>query len=45
MPGVFRLSPDRLLKLLEAVVSLDIPAIALFPYIDKELKIIWGKYN
>tara|TARA_B100001250_G_scaffold156581_1_gene134644 strand:+ start:441 stop:1457 length:1017 start_codon:yes stop_codon:yes gene_type:complete len=38
MPGVFRLSPDRLLKLLEAVVSLDIPAIALFPYIDKELK-------
>ena len=38
MPGVFRSSPDQLLKLLEEVVALGIPAVALFPYIEKDLK-------
>ena len=38
MPGVFRSSPDRLLKLLEEVVVLGIPAVALFPYTEKDLK-------
>ena len=38
MPGVFRYSPDRLLKHLDAVSKLNIPAIALFPHIDQGLK-------
>ncbi len=38
MPGVFRSSPDQLLKLLEEVVVLGIPAVALFPYTEKNLK-------
>ena len=38
MPGVFRSSPDQLLKLLEEVVALGIPAVALFPHTEKDLK-------
>jgi len=38
MPGVFRYSPDRLLKHLDIVSKLNIPAIALFPHIDQGLK-------
>ena len=38
MPGVLRFSPDRLLKYLEVVSKLNIPAIALFPHIDQDLK-------
>ena len=38
MPGVFRYSPDRLLKHLDAASKLNIPAIALFPNIDRGLK-------
>ena len=38
MPGVFRFSIDRLLQLLEDVVNLGIPAIALFPCIEKQYK-------
>ena len=38
MPGVFRYSPDRLLKHLDAASKLNIPAIALFPHIDRGLK-------
>ena len=38
MPGVFRYSIDNILKELEAVIKLKIPAIALFPQIDSALK-------
>lgn len=38
MPGVQRLSLDRLLPLAEECVSLGIPVMALFPVIDKALK-------
>ena len=38
MPGVFRYSIDNILKELETVVKLKIPAIALFPQIDSALK-------
>ena len=38
MPGVFRYSIDNILKELEAVIKLNIPAIALFPQIDSALK-------
>ena len=38
MPGVFRYSIDNILKELETVVSLKIPAVALFPQIDNSLK-------
>ena len=38
MPGVFRYSIDSILKELETVVNLKIPAIALFPQIDNSLK-------
>ena len=38
MPGVFRYSIDNILKELEAVIKLKIPAIALFPQIDSVLK-------
>jgi len=38
MPGVFRYSIDKILKELEAVIKLKIPAIALFPQIDSALK-------
>ena len=38
MPGVFRYSIDNILKELETVSKLRIPAIALFPQIDNALK-------
>jgi porphobilinogen synthase len=38
MPGVARLSLDRLLALAEDVLTLGIPAIALFPAIEPSLK-------
>ena len=38
MPGVFRYSIDNILKELENVVNLRIPAVALFPQIDHALK-------
>lgn len=38
MPGVSRYSVDRLLAHAEACVKLGIPALALFPMIDKRLK-------
>ena len=38
MPGVERLSVDALLQDLEEVVTLGIPAIALFPYTDPALR-------
>jgi porphobilinogen synthase len=38
MPGIERLSVDRLLPLLEEATGLGIPAIALFPVIDSQLK-------
>jgi porphobilinogen synthase len=38
MPGVERLSVDRLLPLLEEAIGLGIPAVALFPVTPPELK-------
>ncbi|HEX6707952.1 MAG TPA: porphobilinogen synthase [Albitalea sp.] len=38
MPGVKRLSVDRLLPLAEQCLSLGVPAMALFPVIDPALK-------
>lgn len=38
MPGVFRHSLDRLLKVAEKAVRLGVPALALFPVIDPSLK-------
>jgi porphobilinogen synthase len=47
MPGVERLSVDRLLPLAEQCLKLEIPAIALFPAIDARLKTPDGReaYN
>jgi porphobilinogen synthase len=38
MPGVFRRSIDELLPIIEQALTLRIPAIALFPVIDAQLK-------
>ncbi len=38
MPGVNRLSVDRVVRAAEEAASLGIPAICLFPYIDPALK-------
>ena len=38
MPGVSRLTIDRLVRAAEEAVALGIPAICLFPYIDPALK-------
>ena len=38
MPNIFRYSPDKVLKVVERVVSLEIPAIALFPKIEDSFK-------
>ncbi|WP_249937132.1 porphobilinogen synthase [Roseateles sp. DAIF2] len=43
MPGVARLSLDRLLAVAEECVSLGIPVLALFPAIDPALKTPDGK--
>ena len=38
MPGIFRYSIDRLNQIVKKAVSLKIPMIALFPYVEKKLK-------
>ena len=38
MPGVLRYTPDSLMAVAEECVALGIPAIALFPVIEQELK-------
>ncbi|NML25334.1 porphobilinogen synthase [Zoogloea sp. G-4-1-14] len=38
MPGVSRMSLDKLLEVAEEAVSLGVPALALFPVIDSERK-------
>jgi porphobilinogen synthase len=43
MPGVERLSIDRLLPVAEQCVKLGIPALALFPVIDQKLKSLDGR--
>lgn len=43
MPGVFRLSPDELMKELSTAHSLGIRGVALFPVIDDALKDPYGK--
>ena len=43
MPGVERLSVDLLLPVAEECLKLGIPALALFPVIDQQLKTLDGK--
>jgi porphobilinogen synthase len=43
MPGVERLTVDRLLPLAEQCLKLRIPALALFPVIEQRLKSVDGK--
>jgi porphobilinogen synthase len=43
MPGVERVSVDRLLPVAEQCVKLGIPALALFPVIDARLKTLDGR--
>jgi porphobilinogen synthase len=43
MPGVERYSVDRLFRVAEACLKLDIPALALFPAIDSRLKSADGR--
>ena len=43
MPGIYRFSLDQLNKEIEYISSLNIPAIALFPKIENELKTPDGK--
>ena len=43
MPGIYRFSLDQLHKEIEYISSLNIPAIALFPKIENELKTPDGK--
>jgi porphobilinogen synthase len=38
MPNIFRYSTDKLLTVVEQIVALGIPAIALFPNIENSLK-------
>ena len=38
MPNIFRYSPDKILGVVEQIVSLGIPAIALFPNIENSIK-------
>ncbi|MGA7985557.1 MAG: porphobilinogen synthase [Burkholderiales bacterium] len=47
MPGVERLTIDRLLRLAEGCLKLRVPALALFPVIDQKLKTLDGReaYN
>ena len=42
MPGLFRYSLDILKKEIKNIVDLDIPAIAIFPYISNSLKNMSG---
>jgi porphobilinogen synthase len=43
MPGVERVTLDRLLRVAERSLQLGIPAIALFPAIDQKLKTLDGR--
>ena len=43
MPGVERMTLDRLLPVAEKCLKLGVPAMALFPVIDPELKTLDGK--
>ena len=43
MPGIMRHTVDRLLKHAETCVELGIPAVALFPAVDKKLKTADGR--
>ena len=43
LPSVQRYSIDMLLKKVEEVASFNIPAISIFPYIEKKLKTFDGK--
>ncbi|HEY0336745.1 MAG TPA: porphobilinogen synthase, partial [Burkholderiales bacterium] len=43
MPGVLRYTVDRLLKHAENCVALGLPALALFPAIDRKLKTADGR--
>ncbi|MDA9973338.1 porphobilinogen synthase [Alphaproteobacteria bacterium] len=43
MPGIYRFSLDLLAKEIEYISSLNIPAIAFFPKIEKQLKTSDGK--
>ena len=43
MPGVERLTLDRLLPVVEQCLKLRIPALALFPVIDQRLKTLDGR--
>jgi porphobilinogen synthase len=47
MPGVERMTIDRLLRVAESCLKLRIPALALFPVIEQELKTLDGReaYN
>ncbi|MGH8745461.1 MAG: porphobilinogen synthase [Burkholderiales bacterium] len=47
MPGVERMTVDRLLRLAESCLKLRIPALALFPVIEQGLKTLDGReaYN
>jgi len=38
MPGIFRLSPDLIVKECKELWDLGIPAVALFPVVEKSLK-------
>ncbi len=38
MPGIYRYSIDNLNKIIANAISLKIPMVALFPYIEKKLK-------
>src|ERR671913_477250 len=43
MPGVARLTIDKLLPLAEQCLKLRIPALALFPVIEQKLKTVDGR--
>ncbi len=38
MPGIHRYSVDKLGRILDKTISLGIPMVALFPYINSKLK-------
>src|SRR5262249_37418107 len=43
MPGVSRYTPDRLLQVAERCLKLGVPALALFPSVEANLKTPDGK--
>ncbi len=38
MPGIYRYSMDQVINLVKKAISLKIPMVALFPYVEKKLK-------